>query len=218
MKKFRTQPFLFLKTKSELSSEMHQNICTCGAILTTSNSTEDNEQNDKKSYLELALELDNQDFSLKRLKKLKTLKLESCKNITDVGLKNGVNLFQLKELDIKLCTNITGSFVDIVETNVNMFFISLRCLNLNQCIGLEEKNVLKLIRSAPNLRELSLSAISSISNTIVDVLLDEKRMLLTLDISFCPNLSESELDRYEQFLFNELGSREFVLDKRFISK
>jgi hypothetical protein len=99
-----------------------------------------------------------------------------------------------------------------------MFFISLRCLNLNQCIGLEEKNVLKLIRSAPNLRELSLSAISSISNTIVDVLLDEKRMLLTLDISFCPNLSESELDRYEQFLFNELGSREFVLDKRFISK
>lgn len=223
MKNVMQQPFMLLKTKSELSSEIKQHTCACGSMLTLDNPTADSEvkkqkSSENKSFLDLSLELGNKDFSLKQLKKLKTLKLESCKNITDIGLTNGINLFQLKELDLKLCTRITGSFVDVVDTNVKMILNNLRCLNLNQCIGFEENNIMKILRSSPNLRELDLSAVTSVSNALVDVLLEERTLLLALDVSFCPNLNESEIDRYEQFLDNEHGSREFVLDKRFINK
>ena len=66
------------------------------------------------------------DISLKFLKKLKTLKLQNCTNVTDLGITHGLNLSQLLELDIKLCTNISGLLVNKKE------HLNLKVFNLSQ--------------------------------------------------------------------------------------
>lgn len=144
--------------------------------------------------------------------------MESCVNITDRGLSNGIDLFKLRELDIKLCTNITGDFINQVELNGRRILNNLKTLNLNQCISFKQENLFLIIENSPNLRELNLSAISLITNDLIDVLLIQKRLLSLFDISFCQNINNTEVERYEQFLYTEFGSREFTLDKRFINK
>jgi hypothetical protein len=91
-------------------------------------------------------------------------------------------------------------------------------LNLNQCTAFAEENLYRIIESAPNLKELSMSAVPSVRNRMVEVLLEKKRLLTLLDVSFCSEINESEIMKYEQFLYGEFGSREFNLDRRFITK
>ena len=173
-----------------------------------------------------------------------------------------VNWSQLHELDIKLCTGVSGDFIcnddysrnepipDAAEkitqmssneqssdylsastsesaerkgstsiaANNKRLLTNLRSLNLNQCIKFKEERLLALVNASPSLRELSVCSIASVSGRLVDTLLERKHLLSSLDISFCPNLNESDAERYEQFLYDEFGSREFSLDKRFISK
>ena len=213
IRKYNEQPFLLLKTKNEINAgNNYDNEC------------------DYKIDDELK---DN--LSFRNLKKLRILKMESCVNLTDLCILNGIYLENLIELDIKLCTNMTGEFLNrhakdkynmrqmIDEQNSlnpNSFklFTNLKVLNLNQCIQFKEDNLLVIVENAPNLRELNISAVQSVSNKLVELLLKNKKLLTLLDISFCPNINESVLDKYEQFLSNEFGSREFHLDKRFISK
>ena len=94
----------------------------------------------------------------------------------------------------------------------------VRVFNLNQCVRFKEDNLLFVIEHAANLRELNVSAVASVSNQLIRDLLKRKRLLTACDISFCPGVNESEVERYEQFLYSEFGSREFHLDKRFIGK
>jgi hypothetical protein len=212
IRKYNEQPFLLLKTKNQINS----------------GNTYDNEC-DYKIDDELKSNL-----NFRNLKKLRILKMESCVNLTDLCILNGIYLENLIELDLKLCTNITGEFLNryvkdqykyqmINEQNMlnpNSFksFTNLKILNINQCIKFKEDNLLIIVENAPNLRELNVSAVQTVSNRLVDLLLKNKKLLTLLDISFCPNLNESVVDKYEQFLSSEFGSREFHLDKRFISK
>ena len=77
---------------------------------------------------------------------------------------------------------------------------------------------MRIIENSPNLKELSISAITTITNNTIDLLLRLKKLLILLDVSFCPSINEANVDKYEQYLNNEFGSREFKLDKRFVSK
>ena len=75
--------------------------------------------------------------------------MESCVNLTDLGLFSGINLSQLSELDLKLCTNVSGDFVfgsigGNESKNLGLFN-SLKILNFNQCIKFKEENLLKII-------------------------------------------------------------------------
>lgn len=221
-KKYKEQPFLLLKVKSELSSETRQHFCNCptGLAKREKDATEGetNEEMLPQEFNREISDMNSQVFSLKCLKNLKILKMESCVNITDKGLSNGIELFQLRELDIKLCTNITGDFINQVELNGSRILNNLKTLNLNQCILFKQENLCTIIKNSPNLRELNLSAISLVTNDLIDVLLAYRRLLTLFDISFCQNINNTEVERYEQFLYTEFGSREFTLDKRFINK
>ena len=229
MRKYTEQPFLLLKTKTELAQEMKKQFCSCSGSTNSEDLNESSLKNEK--FNELFGDL-GEELSLKKLKHLKVLRLESCVNISDIGLFNGVNLGQLYELDIKLCTNINGDFIFSLmkdfEKNAALssqfnkknlkLFNNLKVLNLNQCIKFKQDNLLNIVEHAPNLRELSVSAISSISNSLIELLLNLKKLLVYLDISFCPSINESWVEKYEQYLYSEFGSREFHLDKRSISK
>ena len=57
------------------------------------------------------LPLTKENLSLKNLKQLKVLKMESCVNITATGIANGINLSKLQELEIKLCTSVTSDHI-----------------------------------------------------------------------------------------------------------
>jgi hypothetical protein len=222
MKKYIEQPFMLLKIKTELENDNGlSSFCTCKDRYTSLNDMAMRKVGHSSEIL-----------SFKSLKRLKILKLESCVNLTDSGLFYGLNLEQIEELDIKLCTSINGDFVNSVlgdqekaakekETDRQQKEFKLsnfKSLNLNQCTKFKEENLMFIIRNAPNLRHLNLSNSPTITNRLIDLLLNRKKILIECDFSFCSSLSESHAEKYEQFLFNEFGSREFRLDKRFLSK
>jgi hypothetical protein len=228
MRKYIEQPFLLLKTKSELiaADEKSTEVCNCAASLVEK---EINNLNKKASISSIqnrlgedeALIKSQRNLSLKNLKRLRTLRMESCVNVTDLGLFCGVNLHTLQELDIKLCSNLTGDFVNYCIESLPLsdhLLRNLRVFNINQCINFKEANILKLVNNAPYLRELNASAVNSLSDNLIRALLEKRLLLHKLDISFCSFISERIVDKYEQLLYAEFGSREFHLDKRSIGK
>lgn len=179
MRKYLEQPFLLIKTKAQILASEKAEFCKCnGAVL--ENDDLSKQELDFKLLKQLDANLISENFSLKSLKYLRTLKLEACVNITDDGLKNAVNLHQLNELDIKLCTNIVGDFVLTANSDTTTKFNNLKVINLNQCIKFKEDNLISIIKRSPNLKELSASACTSVSNRVVEVLLKEKRLLSML--------------------------------------
>lgn len=224
LRKYTEQPFLLLKTKAELANKQKKDYCTCNGVNLQENDENQYPLEDEPTLSDNSPKILDENVSFKNLKYLKILRMESCVNISDIGLYNGINLSQLQELDIKLCTNVSGNFINSLlkddSNNGNTYqeFNNLKTLNLNQCIKFEEENLIRLIENSPNLKELNLSAITSVTNRVIQLLLKLRKLLILLDVSFCPNINESWVEKYEQFLSNEFGSREFHLDKRFISK
>ncbi|RNA11116.1 F-box LRR-repeat 13-like isoform X2 [Brachionus plicatilis] len=204
MRMFAEQPFLMIKAKNGLASENRAQFFGCLGMTGRGNS-----QTEIVQVWETSSSI-----TLKNLRSLKVLKLESCVNITDLGIFNGLNWKQLIEFDIKLCTNITGDFVK----DEDEAFSNLKILSLSQCVKFEEENLLKIVEKSPNLRELGVAGLSNVTNNLIDVLLILKKLLVFLDISFCSDINESYVDRYEQFLSNDFGIRDYKIDKRFISK
>ncbi|CAF0730981.1 unnamed protein product [Brachionus calyciflorus] len=210
IRKYTEQPFLLLKTKNELNSESRKQFCGC---VESGNDA----SLDSSSRVEIAQDFEiNPNVSLKNLSSLKVLKLEACVNVSDLGLFNGVNWKKLNELDIKLCTNISGDYVK--DEMSKKYFSNFKTLNLNQCLKFKEENLLFLVENSPNLRELSVGGLSCVTNNLIETLLRMRKLLVLLDISFCTDVNESCVEKYEQFLLNEYGLRDFFIDKRFISK
>jgi hypothetical protein len=222
MRKYTEQPFLMIKTKQDLKTEMNKQFFSCVGSSSLNSSSSDTLPVEEEE--EVLVE----DLSLKNLRKLKILRMEACVNISDIGLANGLELSQLHELDIKLCTNITGDFIlntiqcqennQNINAEINRRSLKLKVLNLNQCLKFKEQNLLAIVESSPDLHELSVSAISNISNKLIECLLHLKKFLHVLDVSFCSYINESIVDKYEHFIINDFGSSEFHLDKRFIKK
>ena len=151
---------MLLKIKSELAADIRQQFCNCvtGFLVAGREDLQHKNRNQEidekveatalkcpESSLELPLTQEN--LSLKNLKHLKVLKMESCVNITDTGIANGIHLSKLQELDIKLCTNVTGDFVNLDNHSGfnEKIFNNLKTLNLSQCTALAEKNLYKII-------------------------------------------------------------------------
>jgi hypothetical protein len=241
MRRAIEQPFKLLKIKADRSQDVAANsvststasICTCRMksleLLETNQIQQQNQQivgnesgESSKAVVNDEIVEEKDTISFKNLRKLKQLRLESCVNVTNAGLFFGLNLGEIEELDIKLCTNINGEFVygllEEAYENGGILFNKLRVLNVNQCLGFHEESLLFIVEQAPNLRELSVSTLPCVTDKLIDQLLRLKRLLSLFDVSFCPNVSEAAVERYETFLFNEFGSREFLLDKRFVSK
>lgn len=206
IKAFAEQPFLMIKAKNGLVIERSTRFFGC---LSKVNQQEQNLEVDTKQFFG-----SNRNSSLKNLRELKVLKLESCSNITDLGIYNGINWEKLVEFNLNLCTNVTGDFVKSEEKS----FTNLKILTLNQCLKFEEDNLLYLIERSPNLKELAVAGLSNVTNNLIDTLLRLRKFLVLFDISFCSNMNESNVDKYEQFLCNVIRIRDFKIDKRFISK
>lgn len=219
LKKYAEQPFLLIKQKAQIANESKKSLNK-----NEESFEEDNKHVEDHSELVAQDEFKHKTVSLRNLKFLKTLKLESCINISDVGLYKGIDLSQLVELDIKLCTGINGDFIysKFDEHTTKMenvkLFNNLKILNVNQCVNFKMESLMFIVNNAPFLRELSISALPNIDNQFIKHLTNSKKLLSLFDISFCANINESFVEAYEQFLYNEFGSREFILDKRFISK
>jgi hypothetical protein len=181
------------------------------------NQLNEDDENDQQSSLFNDEEIDTivlgDDIGLKYLKKLKILRLENCTNITDLGLVHGLNLSQLTELDIKLCTNITGAIVSKSEN------LNLKIFNMNQCVNFKTENLIEILKYSKNtIRQLYCSACPAITNNIIELLRTQNVILNVLDVSYCNNVNDYYMDLYEQYLFNEYCSKDFFIDRRFISK
>ena len=226
MRKYAEQPFLLIKTKAAINSmdASGMSLCACAPTTDIVSEPENNQNEEFKDQNSQPQDELDANVNLKRLRNLKVLKMESCINISDQGLRNGVDLSRLSELDVKMCTNLTGEFIlnnsnDYDQmNNKQKAYSNLKVLDLSQCINFKEEHLVEIIENSPNLRELNVSAISSVTNLLLNVLLERKRLLSLLDVSFCSNVSEAYVEKYEQFLYNEFGSREFNIRKRFINQ
>ena len=56
------------------------------------------------------------------------------------------------------------------------------------------------------------------TNSIIELLRNQNVILNVLDVSYCNNVNDYYMDLYEQYLFNEYCSKDFFIDRRFISK
>lgn len=223
MRKYAEQPFLLIKTKAAINSmDTNGQMSLCACAPSTEELAAEPELNEdaKLDKTTPADELEPA-VNMRQLRNLRVLKMESCINISDMGLRNGVDLARLSELDVKMCTNLTGEFILTNTTDQSAkktTYSNLKCLDLSQCVNFKEEHLVEIVENSPNLRELNVSAISSVTNLLLSVLLEKKRLLSLLDVSFCTNVSEAYVEKYEQFLFNEFGSREFNIRKRFINQ
>ena len=218
IREYAKQPFLMMRRRNEIAQLVHK-------------TRQMNEEKEKETETEATENKQDEEeeeektkpVSLRNLKRLRVLRMESCRNVSDMGLLSGVDVSQLRELDVKLCTGLAGSFLfasAVNELSNFKLFPHMRTFNVSQCTRFSEESLLLLVENAPRLRELAVSSVQAVTSRLCEALMRERRALTRLDVSFCPSVSERAVDAYEQFLYASefASSRDFHIDKRFISK
>lgn len=148
------------------------------------------------------------------LKMIKVLKIEACDNLTDASVRRFFEMDNLVELDLRLCTNLKGDFVDADSQQR----ANLSRLNLNKCINVGEANLIRVLKACLHLRELGASGCEGMTNNVMNYLMESRSVLNRLDVSYCTSVSESVVENYEQFLSSEFALTEFNIEKKFISR
>ncbi|XP_039277182.1 dynein regulatory complex subunit 6 isoform X4 [Nilaparvata lugens] len=141
------------------------------------------------------------------LKRLKTLHLGFCFEITDITLHHGIKFLELRDLDLSCC-NITDDGLRVLSENNP----SIEELNLSGCHTITDEG-LKSLQNLHRLRRLSLKNIKQITADGVLTMRRNCKSLQYLDASQCDlnlgvmDLGSSTSSNPEGFLyFQPLGT------------
>ncbi|CRL06520.1 CLUMA_CG019533, isoform A [Clunio marinus] len=123
----------------------------------------------KKAMMQMAMEIntneeESSNFSIKKLKGLRVLKLGSCNKISDVSL---IYNFKLPEL---------------------------REINLSKCQQISYDGVKALVENCPGLEVVNFSECHNISDKCIELVATKLQRLTSLDISRCFKLTDYSLD------------------------
>jgi len=125
-----------------------------------------------------------------KLQHLKSLKLISCKNLTDGGLKKIIDATggNLELLDL-IGSKISGESLDIVEGKLQ----HLKSLNLKWCKNLTDAGLKKIINSTGGNLELLALCGTGISRESLNIGKGKLLFLKNLNLKFCKNLTDAGL-------------------------
>lgn len=125
------------------------------------------------------------------LKNLKLLKLRRCRALTDLGVKNLLDLPQLQVLDISECESITSAgILEGIASKNNPNIQELYVSALNIC----EKTIVKISENFLNLRVLDLSyCFNHLNDLGVQMIFKNLVLLRELNLDLCDKISDAGL-------------------------
>lgn len=125
------------------------------------------------------------------LKNLKVLKLRRCRALTDLGVKNLLDLPQLQVLDISECESITSAgLLEGIASKSNPNIQELYVSALNIC----EKTIVKISENFLNLRVLDLSyCFNHLNDLGVQMIFKNLVLLRELNLDLCDKISDAGL-------------------------
>lgn len=145
------------------------------------------EKQNMLTYLNLSESTRLTDYSLinicNNLTELKTLKLRRCRAISDAGTKEIIKLKRLCSLDISECENVTDDgIIEGFAKNENKVLREIYVSALN--IG--ESTIIKLVQNLPDLRVLDLSyCFNGVTELAMQMIFKHCRWLKILNLDYC---------------------------------
>lgn len=152
-------------------------------------------------------EMNCSQYSINRLKGLRTLNLTSCNRISDVSLKYSFNFNELKTLYLSKCQQISAIGIEYLLPKCP----SIEILNLSECHNLNDHAVDMIATQLKRLIFLHIERCSQLTDYSLDsVALNCKRIKL-LDVRGCrsmncePNLRLEHLRSLQRILISKPG-------------
>ena len=138
---------------------------------------------------------------LASLKKLRSLNLRSCWQVSDSGVMHlSSSAESLQQLNLQDCQKVS----DTALRHLSHSLISkpgLSQLNLSFCANVSDSGM-KSLSKISSLRSLNLRSCDNITDIGVGYLAEASVGLTTLDLSFCDKVSDRALDHIASGLFN----------------
>ncbi|XP_070497275.1 uncharacterized protein [Chironomus tepperi] len=167
----------------------------------------------KKAMLQLAMEINLQEqassnYSIARLKGLRTLKLGSCNKVSDVSLIYNFKLAELREIDLSKCQQI--SLQGIKELVINC--PALEIVNLSECHNINDKCIELISRKLTRLISLDISRCHQLTDFSLDYIAVNCQRIRNLSVHGCKNMSDepylklTNLDTLRNVSMNKLNS------------
>ncbi|XP_058833310.1 F-box/LRR-repeat protein fbxl-1-like [Topomyia yanbarensis] len=122
------------------------------------------------------------------LPNLKSIKLRRCRALTDLGIKELVQLQKLQVLDISECESVTGQgIIKGIASAPNSVLLELYVSALNLC----ESSVMRIAENFPSLRVLDLSyCFHSVSDRCLQMIFKNMVWLRHLNLDYCDKISD----------------------------
>jgi len=146
----------------------------------------------------------NNNYTINRLKGLKTLKLTNCNKITDLSLKYCFKFTELRELCLKKCQQITITGIKEMVKNCP----ALEIIDLTECYNINDKSIELITIHLKRLTHLYLDRCLQLTDFSLDYIVINCTNLKFLSICGCrgmsnePNLRLTTLKTLRTILFN----------------
>lgn len=172
-----------------------------------------NDAKRKKIMLEMCDQTINKEeincsqYSIRRLKGLRTLNLSSCNRITDVSLKYAFEFLELKTLSLSKCQQVSSIGLDAILTTCP----SLEELNLSECHNINDHAIDAITRKLHRLTHMHIERCSQLTDHTLDYIALNCKRLKYLDVRGCrsmcsePNLRLEHLRSLKRIVMSKPG-------------
>ncbi|CAD7011514.1 EIN3-binding F-box protein 2 isoform X2 [Ceratitis capitata] len=133
-------------------------------------------------------------YNIKKIRGLNTLNLNGCHKISDVSLKYGIKLPELRNLSLANCQQISIiGFEQLVQDCP-----SIETLDLSDCESINDKAIQLVTSKLTRLRSLHISGCSQLTDHSLDAILINCKNLQTLSVHRCRSIYTDIEDRLAQ--------------------
>lgn len=172
-----------------------------------------NDAERKKIMLEMCDQTVNKEeincsqYSIRRLKGLRSLNLSSCNRITDVSLKYAFEFLELKSLSLSKCQQVSSIGIDAILTTCP----SLEKLNLSECHNITDHAIAAITHKLQRLTHLHIERCSQLTDHTLDYIALNCRRIKYLDVRGCrgmcsePNLRLEHLRSLKRIVMSKPG-------------
>lgn len=152
-------------------------------------------------------EINRSQYSIRRLKGLRSLNLSSCNRITDVSLRFAFEFLELQSLSLSKCQQVSSIGIDAILSTCP----SLEDINLSECHNINDRAIEAITRKLPRLTHLHIERCSQLTDHTLDNIALNCKRLKYLDVRGCrsmspePNLRLEHMRSLKRILMSKPG-------------
>lgn len=145
----------------------------------------------KKAMMQMAMEInldehESSNYSIARLRGLRSLKIASCNKISDVSLIYNFKLPELKEINLSKCQQISIIGIKALVENCP----ALDTVNLSECHNITDKCIELIATKLPRLTKLDISRCFQLTDYSLDYIAMYCRRIRELNVLGCRYMSD----------------------------